>query len=242
MNLFFYLVNTNCMKKNILFLILLIGHYKVCALEDIKIDNQDLIPKFNKNIFVYNYFTNNEEVKVNVKESKNETSDVKDTYNLNEMNNEIKIKTSNNQEYIIHISKNYNKNMKDESYIKDIKIEGYEINFDKNIHDYNITINDESNLIINCDLSNDNDYLQILGNGNFNKSENLITIILNNETKYYIHVYKTLNVSKNLNEVEYKEMSKIKKEIVKFGLVTISCIMVMIFYYILFINKTTIHI
>ena len=51
-----------------------------------------------------------------------------------------------------------------------------------------------------------------------------------------------MNVSLIEDTNEYKELSGIKKEIVILLIVTISCTLVFLFYYSLFINKTTLHI
>lgn len=232
MNLFFLLVNNINMKRIILlFLFLCI---KVNAIENIRIDNEDIIPKFNKETKVYNFFTYNDEINIEVENSKDETTDCKGVYYLNEMNNEIKITTSNNEKYIIHVSKNYDKNKKDESYIKDISILGYDLNYDRNVHEYSITINDEENLNINCELSNDSDSVSVIGNGNFNRTDNIIKIVLNDSDEYIIHAYKTQTVSKIEKEEKIKEMSKSKKEIVKIIISTISCILIFLFYKLLF--------
>ena len=64
----------------------------------------------------------------------------------------------------------------------------------------------------------------------------------NNKDEYIIHAHKSMNVSLVEDTNEYKELSGIKKEIVILLIVTISCTLVFLFYYSLFINKTTLHI
>ena len=120
----------------------------------------------------------------------------------------------------------------EEVYLTNLLIEGYNINFE---------ISDEDNLIIDYELSNDNGYVLVSGNGNFNKSENIIVINVNNEYEYKIHALKTLNVSKVEND-NPKEYSSIKKEIAKFIIITISCISVFLFYYLMFNKKYYFHI
>ena len=87
---------------------------------------------------------------------------------------------------------------------------------------------------------NDNGYVSIIGNGNFNNSDNIININLDND-KYIIHAYKTIKVN-NIVEEETYELSDTKKEIVKYVIITISSIIVFCFYYVLFINKTIVNI
>ena len=124
----------------------------------------------------------------------------------------------------------------EEVYLTNLLIEGYNINFDKDNYEYYIEISDEDNLIIDYELSNDNGYVLVSGNGNFNKSENIIVINVNNEYEYKIHALKTLNVSKVEND-NPKEYSSIKKEIAKFIIITISCISVFLFSYLMFNKK-----
>lgn len=119
--------------------------------------------------------------------------------------------------------------------LENLSIENYDINFDKNIYEYKITIEDESNLKIDYDLSEDV-YVSITGNGNFNKSDNIIEINVDNKYKYTIHAYKTIKVSK-IEKTEYKEMSNKKKEIALFLIITISSILIFIFSYITFIKN-----
>lgn len=133
-------------------------------------------------------------------------------------------------------------NAKEINYIENITIENYDINFNKTIYEYEITIGDEKELKIDYELSNDDIYVCIEGNGNFNKSHNIITININNQFYYKIHVYKTIQVSLIEEIEEPKEITPLKKEIVKIVIITISSSLVFGFYYITFINKKTIGI
>lgn len=229
------------MKKILLVLLLLLS-YRVNALESIKIDNNDLVPKFDKNTKVYNYFTNKDNINIEVKNSKDEIVTGDGYYELNNTDKTIYIETSNNEKYKINVFKDYNKNRINDSYIKELNIKGYEINFDKNTHEYKINIGDEDNLLIDYELSNYDDYVVVSGNGNFNKSDNIIKVTLNNKDEYIIHALKTLSVSKVENNNEIKEMSNTKKEIVKLVIITISCILVFGFYYLIFINKKHLYV
>lgn len=216
--------------------------FKVYAIENIEINGEYLIPNFQKDIKVYNYYTNKDTATIKVFPSKNEIIVGSGLVELDTDLKEIIISSNIDGEYKINIFKNYKKNKDTKTYLKNLTIKNYNINFDKDIHDYNININDEEELDINYELSNDNAYVSISGNGNFNKSENIITININNESEYKIHVYKTINVSLINDIKEYKEMSNIKKEIVIILIVTISCILVFGFYYFMFVDTTILKI
>ncbi|MBR4178430.1 MAG: hypothetical protein IKR57_03685 [Bacilli bacterium] len=228
------------MKKIFTIMIFCLCINRLSAIENITIDNNLLVPSFDKKIYVYNYFTNNDQVYINVVKKGDEIVNGEGFVKLDKSKTKV-IVSNNDQEYIINIFKNYNKNDREESYIKNINIEGYNIDFDKDIHEYSIYIGDEEFLNINCELSNMDDYYSIEGNGNFNKSDNVIRIKTNND-EYVVHAYKSIKVSKIEYNEPIKEMSDTKKEIVKIIIITISCILIVLFYYILFINKTIYYI
>lgn len=123
------------------------------------------------------------------------------------------------------------------NYLENLTIENYEINFNKDIYEYDIVINDEDFLNIDYELSKSDIYVCVSGNGNFNKSHNIIEINVNNDFFYKINVYKTINVSYVEEEEEIISFSPLKKEIVKLFIVTISSSLIFGFYYITFINK-----
>lgn len=236
---FLYKVNNINMKK-ILLIISLLFCIKVKAIENITINNENLSPVFNSEIKVYNYFTYSDSINIQVKSKENEQVTGNGVFSLNDDLTTFKV-TSNDKEYTINVFKNYHKEELT-PVLNDLIIEGYNINFDTNIHEYDINIKDETHLNINYDLSNDEAYVSITGNGNFNSSDNIIKINVNNKDEYIIHVHKSMNVSLIEDTNEYKELSGIKKEIVILLIVTISCTLVFLFYYSLFINKTTLHI
>ena len=236
---FLYKVNNINMKK-ILLIISLLFCIKVKAIENITINNENLSPVFNSDIKVYNYFTYSDSINIQVNSKENEQVTGSGVFSLNDDLTTFKV-TSNDKEYTINVFKNYHKEELT-PVLNDLIIVGYDINFDTNIHEYDINIKDETHLNINYDLSNDEAYVSITGNGNFNSSDNIIKINVNNKDEYIIHAHKSMNVSLVEDTNEYKELSGIKKEIVILLIVTISCTLVFLFYYSLFINKTTLHI
>ncbi len=225
--------------KKLLLILLIICNYKVYALTDIKIDNEDLNPKFDIETRIYNYYTNKSNIIINVKPTLNELLTYDREVSIDDYK-EVTINSSIYGDYKINIFKDYENNKSKEVYLTNLEIEGYEINFDKDKYEYEITIDNENELNISYELSNEG-YVKVTGNGNFNKSDNLITINVGNST-YKIHVYKTIKTVKMVNNEEIKEMGTTKKEIVKLVIITISSIIIFVFYYIVFINKTILNI
>lgn len=227
MNLFFILVNNINMKKITIF-ILLFCLIKVDAISNIKINNEELIPYFDINTKVYNYYTDDNSINIKIKNEKNEIINGEGLYTIEEDYKKITINSNKYGDYIINVFKNYDKNNYKDTSLLSLNIEGYNIDFNKDIYDYDITLNDEENLKINYEV-NDNTDVIINGNGNFNKPNNLVEIKVGDKT-YNINVHKTIKVSYTKNNEKPEEMSETKKEIVKLLIITISSSLIFIFY------------
>ncbi len=226
------------MKKILFTFLLCLFFEKVFAIEKILINNDNLIPYFSKDIKKYNYFTELNELYIDVKSSKGEIILGSGLFEIKDGINTFKINSNIDGDYFINIFKNYKEDKEIFGKLIDLKIKNYNINFDPEVYEYEITIGDEEYLDIDYDLLNDSSYVEIDGNGNFNSDKNVITINIDNINTYKINVLKTVNVFKEEikynNEVE--ELSPIKKEIVKLVIITISCSLVFILFYLLFIK------
>ena len=241
MNLFFYYVNTINMKKIILS-ILLILPFGINAIEKIKINNEDLSPYFDNKIKKYNYFTNEDEINIKVITSKGEIITGDGIFELKDKESTFIVSSDKYGDFIITVLKNYIET-KSKGELLSLDIEGYNLNFNKDIHEYNLNILDEENLNIIYELNNENTNVKIIGNGNFNNTKNVIKIILDDEEEYTINVFKAEKVSKVENTVsKTKTMSYTKKEIVKYIIITISCTLIFLFYKLVFISKTTLNV
>lgn len=224
------------MKKIIFTVIIFFSFIKIFALENIKINNESLSPYFETNIRKYNYFTDSSNVKIVVKSSKNENVSGSGIFEVKDGKNIFYIESDKTGKYEINVFKNYKKDTTDKCILTSLNIEGYDINFNSNKYDYKININDEKNLNINYETIGKSD-AKIIGNGNFNKTDNLIEVICGN-SEYKIHALKSINVSKNIdNKKEYKTMSYTSKEILKVVIVIISSSILVGYFYILFIKK-----
>lgn len=241
MNLFFNYVNTINMKKIILS-ILLILPFSIKAIEKIKINNEDLSPYFDNKIKKYNYFTNEDEINIKVITSKGEIISGDGIFELKDKESTFIVSSDKYGDFIITVFKNYIET-RSKGEILSLDIEGYNLNFNKDVHEYNLNILDEENLNIIYELNNENTNVKIIGNGNFNNTKNIIKIILDDEEEYTINVFKAEKVSKVENRVsKTKTMSYTKKEIVKYIIITISCTLIFFFYKLVFISKTTLNV
>ncbi len=241
MNLFFYYVNTINMKKIILSILLLLP-FSINAIEKIKINNEDLSPYFDNKIKKYNYFTNEDEININVRSSKDEIISGNGIFELKDKESTFIVSSDKYGDFIITVFKNY-RETKNKGELLSLDIEGYNLNYNKDVHEYDLNILDEENLNITYELNNENTDVKVIGNGNFNNTKNVIKIVLDNEEEYTINVFKSQKVSKVENTVtKTKTMSYAKKEIVKYIIITISCTLIFLFYKLVFISKTTLNV
>ena len=241
MNLFFYYINTK-KKKKIILSIFLILPFGINAIEKIKINNEDLSPYFDNKIKKYNYFTNEDEINIKVITSKEEIISGDGIFELKDKESTFIVSSDKYGDFIITVFKNYIET-KSKGELLSLDIEGYNLNFNKDVHEYNLNILDEENLNIIYELNNENTNVKIIGNGNFNNTKNIIKIILDDEEEYTINVFKAEKVSKVENRVsKTKTMSYTKKEIVKYIIITISCTLIFFFYKLVFISKTTLNV
>ena len=227
------------MKKILFTILIALINIKIYALDKITINNDNLIPIFEKDLKKYNYFTSSDKILINVKKSEDEIINGDGLFEVKDGENEFIINSNIDGEYVINVYKNYQKKELEFGKLKSLKIDGYNIDFNSDKYEYDIVINNENMLNINYELLNDSSYVDVKGNGNFNKETNLIVINVDDINTYKIKVHKTIDVIKNINEEdnEIKEMSYAKKEIVKLIIITISCIIVFIMFYILFLHK-----
>lgn len=227
------------MKKIFLIIVLFIFICDVKALNSIKINNENLSPFFDKDIYVYNYYTNNDKVKISVDYDMKEDVKGYGVFDINDGLNEFII-SCNDKEYKVNVFRNYKDEKND--FLVDLSIKNYDFSFNKDIFVYSINIDDEDSLDIEYELSNENMIVNIIGNGNFNSSKNVIKVdVMNKDYKkiseYTINVYKTIKVSSIIENDDIKEMSSIEKEIVIILLITISLLLIFGYFYLLFIKK-----
>ncbi len=223
---------------------------KVNALENIKVDNFNLSPRFNKNISKYNVYVNENttEVVISAILSDDEINVIgTGTYNIiNGLNTfllEVENKDNKINKYEIIVYKNYNKDEYiNSSKLSSLEIEGYDIKFNPNILNYYINIDYEEQLNINYELEDDNAKVVLTGNDNLKYKDNQITITVyskdnKNKTIYRVNVNKIKEVfnntsnSKNNNNIV---MSTSERNKLKIIIISIVFILEFIFYKIFF--------
>lgn len=175
---------------------------KTNTLNKVEISNVDNL-KFESNEVNYNI-----EVENNIKEVeiKSTLTDAKSKYVDGYGNRKIELKEGNNKIEIRVQAENgdikiytFNITRKSDQYVKDIKISGYDLNFNYKITNYILKIEEEKELDINVYLTDDKNSYEIVGNENL-KDGSIIKIIIKDKDKNELINY----------EIEIKKSSTTK--------------------------------
>lgn len=211
--------------KFILIVFLFCFYYDVSALS-INIDNKDLIPFFDADTHVYNYYSDKDSIKINVTHENDEVVNGYGIYNIDDGVNNFYVNSSIYGEYKINVFKNTNYVCNGFMYFD---VLNYDVEFNSNIYEYEIDGVDR----LEFDYEVCDGYKVVIsGNGNFNKSNNVIKVslykgsILEREYKFYIK--KSITVFNEIHEELVLDTNK--KEIVKLLIITISFGIIALFY------------
>lgn len=208
------------MKKFSLIILSIIAFFccgKVYAISNITINNYSLVPLFNKDTYVYNVFVDDvDEVNIIVKEE-NDLEEISGD-GIVKLNNDetvvnikVKDKDGNEKKYTLNIFKNYsNKYDENDSSLKSLEIDGYEINFNKEAFKYYINVESSVSDVKVKYLTTSPDAQTILTGGyNLSEGENIIEIKVVSENKKNTSTYKIV-VNKMVSV--FKEEEENKKE------------------------------
>ena len=226
---------------------------KVYALDSISVDNLDLSPRFEKQITKYNVYVDDDKTEININATLSEDeieviglgnyniTDGVNTYEIKAIN-----KNNNITKYEINVYKNYQKNNYiNSSKLLNLRIDGYEIDFNPNTLDYYVNIDYEENLNVHYETEDDDAKVILTGNENLKYGNNKIIITvysMDNESKtiYTIFVNKLKQVFNNINtnnKTENLVISSSQRSIIKTAIVIITLVLEIIFYKIIFIRK-----
>lgn len=184
---------------------------EIMALNNVEIENHVISPRFSKDIKKYNIFLEEGENKLVFKCTLEENEEVNNCIEheiTSEMQEIILTSSIGNEEYIFKV---FNPSYKvlEQALLKRLTIEGYEIDFDKDRFDYEITIEDETSLNIDFETLSSVSKTVFEGNENLNSAKNIITIkVITSDNKYENNYTITVNKAKavfnNLNNVKSK--------------------------------------
>ena len=242
--------------KKIIYILLLcfFSCVKVNAITGIKLNNGELIPHFDKNTTHYNVYVEENIDKINLECIKEET-DVKIEYNeniiLKDGENIEKITVTDNlnneKVYVLNIQRGLFTEDKSNAYLKELNIKDYEINFEFDKYNYEVTIDENvDELIIDYKPFNLNAYTLQTGGLNLDKSQNIIAIKVVSEDKkisntYKIIVNKTITTFKEEKKEETNifgktELTK-KEKVMTFSIICFIALLITISVYLLLFKR-----
>ncbi len=166
------------------------------TLKELIVNGKDI--KIEKDVYKYSMNVNNDITKVEVTATANHPKAVVSIENVDELQegeNEIKItvEAANKEKQIYVISVKRDGLISSNSNLKELKVEGYDLDFSQNIKTYNLKINDEQELNITAKADHEKAKVLITGNKNL-KNGSVIKIKVTAEdettTTYEINIEK----------------------------------------------------
>lgn len=233
--------------KKILIIITFLLYINNCnALENISINNVSLSPVFDKNIKVYNAFVSEDKeiITINVVSEENEIITGSGSISLKKGLNENYIMCYKNDvlidKYILNIVRGDLEYREDDSFLKNLIIEGYDINFDKNNYYYEISDVKEDRINLYYERENPLSVVKVSGDVILKKEENIIKIEVtsenkNNKSTYIIKVLKKIN--NVLKESSEKEYSDFELKVIRIIIISIILTIIIIMTYFTFKRK-----
>lgn len=239
--------------KKILFLLINFFFFSTSfyALTDISVSNNLLVPIFDNNTKVYNVFVNSdvEIVSIIVKSEKNEVVTGSGSVSLKEGINVFELFSYIDNvlidKYTINITRGNTIYDKSSSYLSSLSIEGVNLEFNKNVFEYNIEVNEIDKLNISYVTENPSAYVKVSGDVFLNKNENNINIKVissNNEnsTTYKIKAIKNIKdniIKKKKSIFDNKDFSSFELKLIIIGLISLGIIVILVLFYFVFIKK-----
>ena len=193
--------------KKILFLLTIFFSFifNLYALNNISINNNMLIPEFNKNTKVYNVFvpSNIEIITIVVDKDDNEVITGSGSKSLKEGLNVIEIISYINdtevERYTLNITRGNITYDKTNSNLKNLIINDYEVNFNEFVYEYEIKIKTNYKLNIHYETNTPLETVTLKGDTSLKNKENVITIKVISGDKKHSSTYK-IKIIKELKD------------------------------------------
>lgn len=239
--------------KKILFLLTIFFSFifNLYALNNISINNNMLIPEFNKNTKVYNVFvpSNIEIITIVVDKDDNEVITGSGSKSLKEGLNVIEIISYINdtevERYTLNITRGNITYDKTNSNLKNLIINDYEINFNEFVYEYEIKVKTNDKLNIHYETNTPLETVTLKGDTSLKNKENVITIkVISGDKKhsstYKIKIIKELkdNTSNKKTSIfDNKKFTSFELKLIIIVLIFLGLIISSIIFYFIFIKK-----
>lgn len=239
--------------KKILFLLTIFFSFifNLYALNNISINNNMLIPEFNKNTKVYNVFvpSNIEIITIVVDKDDNEVITGSGSKSLKEGLNVIEIISYINdtevERYTLNITRGNITYDKTNSNLKNLIINDYEVNFNEFVYEYEIKVKTNDKLNIYYETNTPLETVTLKGDTSLKNKENVITIkVISGDKKhsstYKIKIIKELkdNTSNKKTSIfDNKKFTSFELKLIIIVLIFLGLIISSIIFYFIFIKK-----
>lgn len=239
--------------KKILFLLTIFFSFifNLYALNNISINNNMLIPEFNKNTKVYNVFvpSNIEIITIVVDKDDNEVITGSGSKSLKEGLNVIEIISYINdievERYTFNITRGNITYDKTNSNLKNLIINDYEVNFNEFVYEYEIKVKTNDKLNIYYETNTPLETVTLKGDTSLKNKENVITIkVISGDKKhsstYKIKIIKELkdNTSNKKTSIfDNKKFTSFELKLIIIVLIFLGLIISSIIFYFIFIKK-----
>ncbi len=229
------------MKRVSFLLVFIISFFilkiKLLAISDISISSYNISPIFDKNIHVYNVYVeeNREIITLQVNKEENEivtgsgSKSLKKGLNVFIINEYEGEKVDNS--YTINIVRGDYISY-DSSYLSNLTIQGYDIDFSKDKYVYIIDVHDESFLDVDYSLESSLSSARLSGDLFLNKSENTINIKVTNKDKSSSKVYTIIAYKEKNSEVISNISNKSNVKYIVFLIFSIAIFIFLFIYHI----------
>lgn len=239
--------------KKILFLLTIFFSFifNLYALNNISINNNMLIPEFNKNTKVYNVFvpSNIEIITIVVDKDDNEVITGSGSKSLKEGLNVIEIISYINdtevERYTLNITRGNITYDKTNSNLKNLIINDYEVNFNEFVYEYEIKVKTNDKLNIYYETNTPLETVTLKGDTSLKNKENVITIkVISGDKKhsstYKIKIIKELKdntPNKKASIFDNKKFTSFELKLIIIVLIFLGLIISSIIFYFIFIKK-----
>lgn len=243
------------MKKIYIFLTLLVTFFsftqKEYAITNININNNKIIPEFDKNTKVYNVFVNKniQIITINVTKEENEVVTGSGSVSLKKGLNVIEIISYINdtqvEKYTLNITRGEYVLDKKDATLSSLKVGSFDINFDSNTFSYEIDAPTSKRLNITYEATNPSSKVKLKGDVDLNKKENIIEVIVTSQDKKHTNTYTLkINTTKEKNKgvenkesiFDEKEFSPFELKLIIIGIIAGALLILGILFYIIFIK------
>jgi len=243
------------MKKLCLILTLLMIFFSfntnTKAITNITINNNTLVPEFNKATKIYNVFVNSktEIITINVIKDENEIVTGSGSVSLKKGLNIIEIISYideiETEKYTLNITRGDIIADKKDATLRTLTVSNIDINFDSSTFSYEFDTDMSKRLDIKYEATNPNSKVILKGDIDLLKEENIVEITVTSEDKkntntYILKIKKTQEANKGVENKESifdkKDFSPFELKLIIIAMIAVGLIILGILFYIIFIK------